>query len=109
MLIVVSATFFMVHAAPGGPFDDERVASPEILKQLNDTYNLNDPLLSQLGNYLLNAIQGDFGPSYKYPGRSVSELIFSGLTNNNGISSLFNIVRLIFRNFVWNPCFFESR
>ena len=79
MLIVISATFFMVHAAPGGPFDDERVASPEILKQLNDTYNLNDPLLSQLGNYLLNAIQGDFGPSYKYPGRSVSELIFSGL------------------------------
>ena len=79
MLIVISATFFMVHAAPGGPFDDERVASPEILQQLNDTYNLNDPLLSQLGNYLLNAIQGDFGPSYKYPGRSVSELIFSGL------------------------------
>ena len=69
MLIVISATFFMVHAAPGGPFDDERVASPEILKQLNDTYNLNDPLLSQLGNYLLDAIQGDFGPSYKYPGR----------------------------------------
>jgi oligopeptide transport system permease protein len=79
MLIVISATFFMVHAAPGGPFDDERVASPEILKQLNDTYNLNDPLLSQLGNYLFNAFQGDFGPSYKYPGRTVSELIFSGL------------------------------
>ncbi len=36
MLIVISATFFMVHAAPGGPFDDERVASPEILKQLKN-------------------------------------------------------------------------
>ena len=45
MLIVISATFFMVHAAPGGPFDDERVASPEILKQLNDTYNLNLSLI----------------------------------------------------------------
>ena len=79
MLIVISATFFMVHAAPGGPFDDDRVASPEILKQLNETYNLNDPLVAQLGNYLLNALQGDFGPSYKYPGRTVSELIASGL------------------------------
>ena len=79
MLVVISATFFMVHAAPGGPFDDDRVASPEILKQLNETYNLNDPLIAQLGNYLLNALQGDFGPSYKYPGRTVSELIASGL------------------------------
>ena len=79
MLVVISATFFMVHAAPGGPFDDDRVASPEILKQLNETYNLNDPLITQLGNYLVNAVQGDFGPSYKYPGRTVSELIASGL------------------------------
>ena len=79
MLVVISATFFMVHAAPGGPFDDDRVASPEILKQLNETYNLNDPLIAQLGNYLFNALQGDFGPSYKYPGRTVSELIASGL------------------------------
>ena len=79
MLVVISATFFMVHAAPGGPFDDDRVASPEIIKQFNETYNLNDPLISQLGNYLLNALQGDFGPSYKYPGRTVSELIASGL------------------------------
>ena len=79
MLVVISATFFMVHAAPGGPFDDDSVASPEILEQLNETYNLNDPLITQLGNYLLNAVQGDFGPSYKYPGRTVSELIASGL------------------------------
>ena len=79
MLVVISATFCMVHAAPGGPFDDDRVASPEILKQLNETYNLNDPLITQLSNYLVNALQGDFGPSYKYPGRTVSELIASGL------------------------------
>ena len=79
MMVVISATFFMVHAAPGGPFDDDRVASPEILKQLNENYNLNDPLIEQLGSYLLKALQGDFGPSYKYPGRTVSELIASGL------------------------------
>tara|TARA_B100001248_G_scaffold39669_1_gene25359 strand:- start:2078 stop:2935 length:858 start_codon:yes stop_codon:yes gene_type:complete len=69
----------MIHAAPGGPFDAERVASPEIIEKLNEAYNLDKPLHIQIYNYLSNAIQGDFGPSFKYPGRSVSELIMSGL------------------------------
>jgi oligopeptide transport system permease protein len=69
----------MVHAAPGGPFDAERVASPEIIEKLNEAYNLDKPIHVQIYNYLFNAIQGDFGPSFKYPGRSVTELIMSGL------------------------------
>tara|TARA_B100000900_G_scaffold348442_1_gene314185 strand:+ start:3231 stop:4088 length:858 start_codon:yes stop_codon:yes gene_type:complete len=69
----------MIHAAPGGPFDAERVASPEIIEKLNEAYNLDKPLHIQIFNYLYSAIQGDFGPSFKYPGRSVSELIMSGL------------------------------
>lgn len=69
----------MVRAAPGGPFDSERAVAPEILQQLNARYHLDDPPLSQLGSYLLNLLQGDFGPSFRYPGRSVNELIYSGL------------------------------
>ncbi len=69
----------MIHAAPGGPFDAERVASPEIIEKLNEAYNLDKPIHVQIYNYLFNAIQGDFGPSFKYPGRSVTELIMSGL------------------------------
>jgi oligopeptide transport system permease protein len=69
----------MIHAAPGGPFDAERVASPEIIEKLNEAYNLDKPIHVQIYNYLLNAIQGDFGPSFKYPGRTVTELIMSGL------------------------------
>ena len=79
LLVVVIITFLMVHAAPGGPFDAERVASPEIIEKLNEAYNLDKPLHVQIYNYLLNAIQGDFGPSFKYPGRTVTELIMSGL------------------------------
>ena len=79
LLVVVIITFLMVHAAPGGPFDAERVASPEIIEKLNEAYNLDKPLHVQIYNYLFNAIQGDFGPSFKYPGRSVTELIMSGL------------------------------
>ena len=69
----------MIHSAPGGPFDAERVASPEIIEKLNEAYNLDKPIHVQIYNYLFNAIQGDFGPSFKYPGRSVTELIMSGL------------------------------
>jgi len=69
----------MIHAAPGGPFDAERVASPEIIDKLNEAYNLDKPIHVQIYNYLFNAIQGDFGPSFKYPGRTVTELIMSGL------------------------------
>ncbi len=79
LLIVTIVTFLMIHAAPGGPFDAERVASPEIIEKLNEAYNLDKPLHIQIFNYLYSAIQGDFGPSFKYPGRSVSELIMSGL------------------------------
>ena len=79
LLIVVIITFLMIHAAPGGPFDAERVASPEIIEKLNEAYNLDKPLHVQIFNYLYGAIQGDFGPSFKYPGRTVSELIMSGL------------------------------
>ena len=79
LLVVVIITFLMIHAAPGGPFDAERVASPEIIEKLNEAYNLDKPIHLQIYNYLFNAIQGDFGPSFKYPGRSVTELIMSGL------------------------------
>ena len=79
LLVVVIITFLMVHAAPGGPFDAERVASPEIIEKLNEAYNLDKPIHVQIYNYLFNAMQGDFGPSFKYPGRSVTELIMSGL------------------------------
>ena len=79
LLVVIIITFLMIHAAPGGPFDAERVASPEIIEKLNEAYNLDKPIHVQIYNYLFNAIQGDFGPSFKYPGRTVTELIMSGL------------------------------
>ena len=79
LFVVVIITFLMIHAAPGGPFDAERVASPEIIEKLNEAYNLDKPIHVQIYNYLFNAIQGDFGPSFKYPGRTVTELIMSGL------------------------------
>jgi len=79
LLAVITLTFVMVHSAPGGPFDEEKAVSPEVLVKLNERYNLNEPLVIQYFDYLGNVLQGDFGPSFRYPSRSVTELIFIGL------------------------------
>ena len=79
LLIVISITFVLIRAAPGGPFDSERAVAPEVLQKLNERYNLDQPLHTQLIDYLINIAQGDFGPSFRYPGRTVNELIFNGL------------------------------
>ncbi len=78
LLVVVTATFFLVRAAPGGPFSEEKAVPPEVLKALELKYNLNLPVWQQYTHYLGDLLRGDFGPSFKYPGRSVNELIASG-------------------------------
>ncbi len=79
LFTVVLVTFFIIRQAPGGPFDSEKAVSPYVLEKLNERYQLNDPVHVQFGNYLVDIIQGDFGPSFTYPTRSVSEMIFTGL------------------------------
>ena len=50
--------------APGGPFDAEKAVPPEVLKSLNERYNLDAPVIVQYKDYMLNLLQGDFGPSF---------------------------------------------
>ena len=65
----------MVHAAPGGPFDHERVLSPEAKEEIEEAYHLDEPLPQQFLRYLGGLLRGDLGPSYRLPGYTVSELI----------------------------------
>lgn len=78
MLVVITITFFMVRAAPGGPFDDERDVPPEVLKNLNARYNLDASVWEQYTDYLANLLRGDFGPSFKYTNRTINEMIGFG-------------------------------
>ena len=78
LLVVVTLAFFLVRLAPGGPFDAERAVPPEVLKSLNARYHLDDPWHRQYLDYLGRALQGDLGPSFKYPGRSVNEILAAG-------------------------------
>jgi oligopeptide transport system permease protein len=79
LLAVATMTFFLIKLAPGGPFDAEKAVSPQVLKNLNAVYNLDASEWEQYTDYMAGVIQGDFGPSFKYPGRSVTEMIASGL------------------------------
>ncbi|MBT8107361.1 MAG: oligopeptide ABC transporter permease OppB [Gammaproteobacteria bacterium] len=75
LLLVIALAFIMVHAAPGGPFDDERTWSPEVEANFKAKYNLDDPLPQQYLRYVGGLLRGDFGPSLRYVDRTVSELI----------------------------------
>jgi len=75
LLLVIVLAFLMVHAAPGGPFDDERGLPPEIEAKIAEAYDLDKPLPVQLWRYLSGLAQGDFGPSYRYRDHTVTELI----------------------------------
>ena len=77
LLLVVVATFFLAHAVPGGPFDRERPLPAEVKVKIEAYYGLDQPLPVQLLRYIKNLAQGDLGPSLKYPGWTVNEIIGS--------------------------------
>lgn len=72
---VVTAIFFLIRFAPGGPFDSERNVPPQILENLNKKYHLDEPLLMQYVHYLNDLAHGDLGPSFKHANRTVNEII----------------------------------
>ena len=78
LFILVALAFFMIRAAPGGPFDSEKALPPEIEANLRAAYHLDEPLVQQFGRYVLNLARGDFGPSFQYKDYSVTELIAAG-------------------------------
>ena len=76
LFLVITATFFMVRFVPGGPFTAEKAVTPEILRNLEAHYGLDKPLWRQYLDYLGSLARGDLGPSFKYPNRTVNEIIF---------------------------------
>lgn len=78
LLVLAALTFVLLRAAPGGPFDDERVLAPEVQAQVAAAYHLDEPAWRQFVRYLGGLARGDLGPSFQYPGRSVNELIAAG-------------------------------
>jgi len=95
LLLVIVLAFLLVHAAPGGPFDAERVLPPEIEANIKAFYHLDEPLPQQFARYLSNLVRGDLGPSYRYRDYTVSELIAGALPVSILLGSLAMLLAVI--------------
>jgi oligopeptide transport system permease protein len=78
LFIMVSLSFFMMRLAPGGPFDQERALPDQVRANIEAHYHLDEPLWRQYLRYLGDVARGDLGPSFRYPDRSVNELLSLG-------------------------------
>lgn len=89
--VVMTVTFLLMHAIPGGPFTAEKSLPPAVKANIEARYRLNDPLLTQYKDYLANVIRGDLGPSFKYVGRSVNDIIAESfpVSLELGVESIF--------------------
>ncbi len=94
LLILIALAFFMIRAAPGGPFDAERALLPEIEQNLRAVYHLDEPLYLQFLRYLGGLLQGDFGPSFQYRDFTVTELIMAGFPVSLRIGGLAMLLAL---------------
>jgi len=95
LFVVITLTFFMMRAIPGGPFTDEKAIPSFVLEKMMDRYHLNDPLYIQYGRYLLNILKFDLGPSYRYEGMTVNELIANSFPVSFEIGSIALIIALL--------------
>lgn len=78
LLILITACFFLMRMAPGGPFSGERILTPAVQANIEAKYHLNDPLWVQYTSYVVSLLKGDFGPSFKYTDWTVNQLIAQG-------------------------------
>lgn len=79
LLVLIVTSFLLMHAAPGGPFTQERQLPAQVLANLNAKYGLDDPLWRQIIHYVWGIVAHfDFGPSFVYPDRTVNQIIAAG-------------------------------
>ena len=79
LVVLATLTFFLMRIVPGGPFDSDKALPPEIKANVEAKFKLNLPLWQQYTEYMFGLAQLDFGPSYKYVGRNVNEIIAESL------------------------------
>lgn len=96
LFVLATLTFFLLRIVPGGPFDSDKALPPDIKANVEAKFGLDKPLAVQYMDYLTGMVQFDFGPSFKYIGRTVSEIILDTLPTSMelGIYSLILAIAL---------------
>lgn len=97
MFLVVTLAFFMMRAAPGSPFVNERQLSPEVEKAVMAKYGMDKPLAQQYLGYIGDVVlHGDLGPSLKYKDKTVLEI----LKENAGVSAILGLSAILLASIV---------
>ncbi|MDO4484113.1 MAG: ABC transporter permease [Clostridia bacterium] len=79
LFMIALLTFSLMHIVPGGPFTSDKQVSQAVLDAMTKKYNLDDPLWKQFFDYIGGVLRFDFGPSYKYQGKTVNDFIVNGM------------------------------
>lgn len=91
ILIVATLTFALAHAIPGGPFTKEKALPEEVLKNIEERYQLDKPLIAQYFNFIGNLLKFDFGPSFRYEALTVNDIIRLGFP----ISAILGLIAIL--------------
>lgn len=94
--VVITLTFFLMRAMPGGPFSGEKKLPPAVEANLNQKFGLDKPILQQYGIYLKNMAHGQLGPSMKYEGRTVNDIIEYSFPSSAKLGIVAVIISLVF-------------
>lgn len=95
--VVITVTFFVMHAVPGGPFISEKAVSESVMAAMEAKYGLDKPLGVQYLTYLGDIVtKFDFGPSLKQRGRTVNAIIFDGMKTSAKLGVIAAFIALIF-------------
>lgn len=97
MFFLITITFFLTRAIPGGPFSagEQKDLNPEIVEAIRARYGLDKPVFEQYLNYLGKLLQGDMGVSYKKVNYTVDELIIGGFPASAKVGAVAIIVALV--------------
>lgn len=92
LFMIALLTFCLMHIVPGSPFTSVKQVSQGVMDAMNAKYKLDDPLWKQFVDYIAGILRFDFGPSYKYTGKTVNDFIESGMP----YSGRLGLITLIF-------------
>lgn len=94
--VVITVTFFVMRAVPGGPFASEKAITPAAQAALEAKYGLDKPLMEQYFTYLKDIVtKFDFGPSLKQRGRDVIDIITDGLKTSAELGVAAAVIALV--------------
>ena len=95
IFLIITITFFVMHAVPGGPFLGEKAKSPEVIAALEEKYGLDKPLMVQYFTYLGDVLKFDFGPSLKQRGLDVTDIILDGFKTSAKLGFIAAIIAIL--------------